>query len=31
VTGALVKKGELKPVKTISELDQSKFFVVLQR
>ena len=31
VTGALVKKGELKPVATISELDQSKFFVVLQR
>jgi len=31
VTGALVKKGELKPVTTISELDQSKFFVVLQR
>jgi 4-amino-4-deoxy-L-arabinose transferase-like glycosyltransferase len=31
VTGALVKTGELKPVATISELDRSKFFVVLQR
>ena len=31
VSGAIVKRGELKPVATIAELDQSKFFVVLQR
>ena len=31
VTSALVKNGELKPVKSIPELDRSTFFVVLQR